>query len=63
MTQENQVDPIVRKDFEAFMKAVSVARACFRSGDKPNVIFDPEYADEVEAFMEAAKRKGTIVAP
>jgi hypothetical protein len=53
----------VRKDFEAFMKAVSVARACFRSGDKPNVIFDPEYADEVEAFMEAAKRKGTIVAP
>jgi hypothetical protein len=63
MSQENRVDPIMRKDFEAFVKAVSVVRACFRSGDKPKVILDQEYADKVEAFMEAAKRKGTIVAP
>jgi hypothetical protein len=62
MSQENRVDPVVRKDFEAFVKTVSVARACYRSGDKPNVIIDPECVDEVEAFMEAAKRKGTIVA-
>jgi hypothetical protein len=41
MAQENHVNPIVRKDFEAFVKAISVARACFRSGHKPNVIFEP----------------------
>ncbi len=60
MSQENHVDPIVRK---AFVKAVTVARACYRSGDRPNVIIHPEYMEEVELFMEAAKRKGTIVAP
>jgi hypothetical protein len=63
MSQENHVDPVVRKDFEAFVKAISVARACYRSGNRPNVIIHPEYMEEVESFMEAAKRKGTIMAP
>jgi hypothetical protein len=63
MSQENHVDPVVRKDFEEFVKAISVARACYRSGNRPNVIIHPEYMEEVESFMEAAKRKGTIMAP
>jgi hypothetical protein len=63
MSQENHVAPVVRKDFEAFVKAISVARACYRSGNRPNVIIHPEYMEEVESFMEAAKRKGTIMAP
>jgi hypothetical protein len=63
VSKENHVDPVVRKDFEAFVKAISVARACYRSGDRPNVIIHPEFVEEVESFMEAAKRKGTIVAP
>ncbi len=62
MSQENYVDPVVRKDFEAFVKAVSVARACYRSGDRPNMIIHPEYMEEVELFMEAAKRKGMTMA-
>ncbi len=40
-----------------------MARACYRSGDRPNVIIHPEFVEEVESFMEAARRKGTIMAP
>jgi hypothetical protein len=63
MSKENPVDPLVRKEFEDFVKTVSVARACFRSGDKPNVWINPEFAEPVSAFMESARTKGTIVAP
>jgi hypothetical protein len=63
MSAENPVNPHVRSEFESFVKAVSVARACFRSGDKPRVKVDPAFAEPVSAFMEIARLKGTVVAP
>jgi hypothetical protein len=63
MSKENPVNPLVRREFEDFVKTVSVARACFRSGDKPKVWIDPEFTEQVNLFMESARTKGTIVAP